>query len=110
MTVCDKHPLLKGNTGSMESIVFFLKLVLVLGPFYGVFCVQQMSGIILCNPPYFKVDEHSNRCGSNSYSCVDCGKDFSLSAARGHNTCITEEEKYQGKLYNADKAMSFGVE
>lgn len=50
-----------------------------------------------------KVDEHSNRCGSNSYSCVDCGKDFSLSTARGHNTCITEEEKYQGKLYNAGK-------
>lgn len=50
-----------------------------------------------------KVDEHSKRCGSNSFSCVDCGKDFSLTAARNHNTCITEEEKYQGKLYNAGK-------
>ena len=47
-----------------------------------------------------KVEEHSHRCGSNSFSCVDCGKDFSLAAAQNHSTCITEEEKYQGKLYN----------
>lgn len=47
-----------------------------------------------------KVEEHSHRCGSSSFSCVDCGKDFSLAAAQNHNTCITEEEKYQGKLYN----------
>lgn len=50
-----------------------------------------------------KVDEHTMRCHPSSYSCVDCGKDFSISAARAHNSCITEEEKYQGNLYNAEK-------
>lgn len=57
-----------------------------------------------------KVDEHSMRCHSDSYSCVDCGKDFSLREARGHNTCITEEEKYQGKLYNAQKVWLVSVD
>ena len=65
-------------------------------------CNQCQETIRKC-----KVDEHSNRCHSNSYSCVDCGKDFSLTAARGHSTCITEEEKYQGKLYNAQNVGLF---
>lgn len=56
-----------------------------------------------------KVEEHSSRCRSDSYSCVDCGKDFSLSEACNHNTCITEEEKYQGKLYNASKVQLFAT-
>lgn len=56
-----------------------------------------------------KVDEHTNRCHPSSYSCVDCGKDFSVSAARAHNTCITEEEKYQGKLYNAEKVFIINI-
>ena len=56
-----------------------------------------------------KVDEHTNRCHPSSYSCVDCGKDFSVSAARAHNTCITEEEKYQGKLYNAEKVLIINI-
>ena len=54
-----------------------------------------------------KVDEHYNRCGSDSYSCVDCGKDFSRSSACNHNACITEEEKYQGKLYDASKVWFY---
>lgn len=39
-----------------------------------------------------------HRC-TGAYSCVDCGKDFSKSACRSHNVCISEGEKYEKSLW-----------
>lgn len=39
-----------------------------------------------------------HRCGA-PLSCVDCGTDFGPSAARAHQTCISEAEKHQKTLY-----------
>ena len=32
-------------------------------------------------------------------SCLDCGKDFHGDEYATHTSCISEAEKYQGKLY-----------
>ncbi|KAK8803652.1 hypothetical protein WA158_001346 [Blastocystis sp. Blastoise] len=50
-----------------------------------------------------KVEGHSYSCHSDSFSCVDCNAHFDSKTFKEHNTCISEEEKYQGKLYNPKK-------
>lgn len=38
-------------------------------------------------------------------SCIDCGKDFHGDEYSKHTSCISEAEKYQGKLFQPkDKA------
>ena len=37
-------------------------------------------------------------------SCVDCGKDFTMQSYKAHNSCMSEEQKYQGHLYKPGKA------
>ena len=32
-------------------------------------------------------------------SCIDCGVDFPGDSYKGHKSCISEAEKYQGHLY-----------
>ena len=54
-----------------------------------------------------KVEGHGHSCHSDSFSCVDCNKIFDLQTFKDHKTCITEEEKYQGKLYNPKKVCLF---
>lgn len=46
-----------------------------------------------------KVLSHAQSCGGSatSYSCVDCMQVFDLEAVKAHNSCISEEEKYQGR-------------
>ena len=44
-----------------------------------------------------KILNHSQQCGSDSYTCVDCMQTFNLSTIKGHTTCVTETQKYQGK-------------
>ncbi|CBZ23887.1 conserved hypothetical protein [Leishmania mexicana MHOM/GT/2001/U1103] len=44
-----------------------------------------------------KVQSHANTCGSDTFTCVDCMQMFDLGTVKGHTSCVTEEEKYQGK-------------
>ncbi|PVU86690.1 hypothetical protein BB559_006446 [Furculomyces boomerangus] len=46
-----------------------------------------------------KLDFHKQRCRYASYSCIDCGVDFAGTSYRDHTSCITEDQKYMGKLY-----------
>ncbi|KAI9504942.1 LYAR-type C2HC zinc finger-domain-containing protein, partial [Coemansia spiralis] len=50
-----------------------------------------------------KLDAHAQRCQNASFSCIDCGVDFSGTAYRQHTSCISEAEKYEGKLYKGNK-------
>ena len=46
------------------------------------------------------VDKHCLRCRDCwELCCIDCNKVFEGEAFRAHVTCISEAEKYQGKLY-----------
>ena len=49
-----------------------------------------------------QVDKHKLKCrGCWVLTCVDCSKDFNGDEFRAHTSCISEAEKYQGKLYVA---------
>ncbi|KAJ2779918.1 hypothetical protein H4R18_003733 [Coemansia javaensis] len=45
-----------------------------------------------------KLDAHAQRCRNASFSCIDCGVDFAGTSYRQHTSCMTEVEKYQGKM------------
>ncbi|KAK7200065.1 LYAR-type C2HC zinc finger containing protein [Novymonas esmeraldas] len=44
-----------------------------------------------------KVQSHANSCGAATFTCVDCMQVFNLDSIKAHTSCVTEEEKYQGK-------------
>ena len=44
-----------------------------------------------------KVQSHANMCGSHSLTGVDCMHVFDLDTIKAHTSCVTEEDKYQGK-------------
>ncbi|CCD12958.1 RNA binding protein, putative [Trypanosoma congolense IL3000] len=44
-----------------------------------------------------KVIGHANGCRGASFVCVDCMEVFDLETVRGHTSCVTEVEKYQGR-------------
>ena len=46
---------------------------------------------------------HSWQCSSRSFSCIDCSARFSRDSYSGHSQCVSEAEKYQGKLYKGKK-------
>lgn len=47
---------------------------------------------------------HRQQCrGAHSFTCIDCGKTLSGAELDAHTSCITEAEKYQGKLYQPKK-------
>ncbi|XP_040015332.1 cell growth-regulating nucleolar protein [Xiphias gladius] len=49
-----------------------------------------------------QVDKHVNMCrGCQVLSCIDCGKDFWGGDYKNHNKCISEDQKYGGKGYEA---------
>ncbi|XP_028816057.1 cell growth-regulating nucleolar protein isoform X2 [Denticeps clupeoides] len=49
-----------------------------------------------------QVDKHVARCGGcRVLSCIDCGVDFRGNDYRNHVTCISEDQKYGGKGYEA---------
>ncbi|CAB1354185.1 unnamed protein product [Coregonus sp. 'balchen'] len=49
-----------------------------------------------------QVDKHVNMCrGCEILSCIDCGKDFWGNDYKNHIKCITEDQKYGGKGYEA---------
>ncbi|OMJ17057.1 UPF0743 protein [Smittium culicis] len=51
-----------------------------------------------------KLDIHKQRCRYASYSCIDCGVDFVGTNYRSHTSCVSENEKYMGKLYKPKNA------
>lgn len=49
-----------------------------------------------------QVEKHVNKCrGCQVLSCMDCGKDFCGEDYRNHIKCITEDQKYGGKAFEA---------
>jgi cell growth-regulating nucleolar protein len=50
-----------------------------------------------------KLDAHARSCYAASYSCLDCGIHFQGTNYRSHTSCISEDQKYQGKLYKEKK-------
>jgi len=46
-----------------------------------------------------KAASHQYQCGNDSFSCIDCGGVFYGQDFEGHVSCVSEAEKYQGKLY-----------
>ncbi|XP_034023036.1 cell growth-regulating nucleolar protein isoform X2 [Thalassophryne amazonica] len=49
-----------------------------------------------------QVDKHVNMCrGCQVLSCIDCGKDFWGDDYKNHVKCISEDQKYGGKAYEA---------
>ncbi|KAJ7372343.1 hypothetical protein OS493_019788 [Desmophyllum pertusum] len=57
-----------------------------------------------------QVEKHyQNDCRScDALSCIDCGKDFHGDEYVAHTSCITEAEKYQGKLYKPKEKQNKG--
>ncbi|KAI9475253.1 hypothetical protein LPJ78_005308 [Coemansia sp. RSA 989] len=51
-----------------------------------------------------KLDAHTKRCRNASFSCIDCGVDFAGTTYRQHTSCMTEAEKYEGKLHKKNKS------
>ncbi|XP_054883452.1 cell growth-regulating nucleolar protein [Poeciliopsis prolifica] len=49
-----------------------------------------------------QVDKHGMKCrGCQVLSCIDCGKDFWGEDYKNHTKCISEDQKYGGKGYEA---------
>ncbi|TDL21425.1 hypothetical protein BD410DRAFT_689794, partial [Rickenella mellea] len=50
-----------------------------------------------------KLDNHYSKCHS-SFTCVDCSTTFhGQKEYKGHQSCISEAEKYQKGLYKGKK-------
>lgn len=53
-----------------------------------------------------QVDKHCMQCrGCWTLTCVDCSKDFHGEEFRAHTSCMSEAEKYQGKLYMENRKV-----
>ncbi|KAF1945473.1 hypothetical protein EJ02DRAFT_338618 [Clathrospora elynae] len=50
-----------------------------------------------------KLDGHRNQCYGASFTCLDCMVHFPGTLYKSHTACITEDQKYQGKLYKEKK-------
>ncbi|KAF1836589.1 hypothetical protein BDW02DRAFT_218886 [Decorospora gaudefroyi] len=50
-----------------------------------------------------KLDGHRNQCYAASFTCLDCMVHFPGTSYKAHTACITEDQKYQGKLYKEKK-------
>jgi len=55
-----------------------------------------------------KVAKHISMCGTSRVSCIDCCKTFGLGEWEAHTSCISEAEKYQGKLFEAKNKVPKG--
>eukprot|EP00397_Hematodinium_sp_SG-2012_P049224 GEMP01056681.1.p1 GENE.GEMP01056681.1~~GEMP01056681.1.p1 ORF type:complete len:244 (-),score=54.63 GEMP01056681.1:771-1475(-) len=63
-----------------------------------------------CNETFKKpkVAKHLASCGSQRVSCIDCLTSFMPGEWENHVTCISEAEKYQGKLYEGKNKVPKG--
>ncbi|KAF8475675.1 hypothetical protein BDZ91DRAFT_844399 [Kalaharituber pfeilii] len=55
-----------------------------------------------------KLDAHAWQCRGAQFTCLDCQTTFSGTEYRGHVKCISEAEKYMGKLYRGEKGRGKG--
>ncbi|KAG0643391.1 hypothetical protein HOY80DRAFT_1020221 [Tuber brumale] len=55
-----------------------------------------------------KLDSHAARCRGAYYTCIDCSKTFVEGQWKGHTSCISEAEKYQGSFYKPEKGKGKG--
>lgn len=57
-----------------------------------------------------QVEKHyQNECRNcEVLSCIDCGQDFYGDEYMTHTKCISEAEKYQGKLYKKEESTGKG--
>ncbi|RKO97483.1 hypothetical protein CAUPRSCDRAFT_3733, partial [Caulochytrium protostelioides] len=50
-----------------------------------------------------KVQQHAGRCRGAQFTCVDCSVTFDEWSVRSHTSCMTEDQKYQGKLWKGNQ-------
>lgn len=55
-----------------------------------------------------KVAKHLEICGSHYVSCIDCSKVFRWDEWEAHTSCMSEAQKYQGKLFTAKESSNKG--
>jgi len=55
-----------------------------------------------------KLQKHLEFCGSYYVSCIDCHKVFDWESWEAHTSCVSEAQKYQGKLYDAKENSNKG--
>eukprot|EP00933_Yihiella_yeosuensis_P050192 TRINITY_DN47959_c0_g1_i1.p1 TRINITY_DN47959_c0_g1~~TRINITY_DN47959_c0_g1_i1.p1 ORF type:complete len:245 (-),score=55.62 TRINITY_DN47959_c0_g1_i1:184-918(-) len=55
-----------------------------------------------------KLAKHLMSCGSWAVSCIDCSKVFAWNEWESHTSCISEAQKYEGKLYKAKESENKG--
>jgi len=55
-----------------------------------------------------KVAKHLQMCRSEWVSCIDCSKMFRWDEWEAHTTCMSEAQKYQGKLFEAKESSNKG--
>ncbi|ORY11214.1 hypothetical protein BCR34DRAFT_329045 [Clohesyomyces aquaticus] len=51
-----------------------------------------------------KLDGHRNQCHGAIFTCLDCQTTFQGASYKAHTSCISEDQKYQGKLYKEKKS------
>lgn len=56
-----------------------------------------------------KLDPHKNRCHGSSFTCIDCMTHFPGFDYRSHTSCISEAQKYQGRLYKEKPVKGKGA-
>ncbi|KAK9864725.1 hypothetical protein WJX84_008942 [Apatococcus fuscideae] len=54
-----------------------------------------------------KVPNHLQSCSASRFSCIDCGRTFDRHTVGGHNTCVSEQQKY---AQGATKPGGFAAE
>ncbi|CAI5755486.1 unnamed protein product [Candida verbasci] len=59
----------------------------------------------VCNDTVIKkkLNQHAQRCHGAYFTCIDCSTTFHGNDHNNHTQCITEDEKYQKKLYKPKK-------
>jgi len=55
-----------------------------------------------------KVEKHLQMCGSWHVTCIDCNKKFAWDEWAQHTKCISENEKYQGGLFQEKSSTNKG--
>lgn len=55
-----------------------------------------------------KLEKHLQMCSSWYVSCIDCSKVFAWNEWQSHTNCVSEAQKYQGKLFEAKENTNKG--
>ena len=71
-------------------------------------CVPSAARCVRCQSTLkkAKVASHSWQCSSRSFSCIDCSSTFTAHSYSAHTQCVSEAEKYQGKLYKGKRQQT----